>query len=261
MTVSHSYNYSLTIPFSQGVEYKLFPWFDESFSANVRLNFPLTGISQPMQRLFPGYMLAEDESSARVFSATLDFTGPDNGVPKDVCLKLARGVDEVVRLSHEASIYQRVLAKLWGIAVPSMYGFFIGHEDTPVACLLLELCLAPTLQLRNSEEFVYVPFFLSCHWSLINLCSRLAMQNVRKVHTLGITQNMPLELHHFVMKDNKVMLVDFSRAVVHRCKSAMPVYSNQRFCIDRRDVIDDDGHDCDGLMTMARKRMQAVAVA
>ncbi|KAH9980947.1 hypothetical protein BGW80DRAFT_1137540, partial [Lactifluus volemus] len=123
-----------------------------------------------------------------------------------VCIKLARGVDEVVRLTHEASVYRNELAKLWGIAVPKMYGFFIGHhEDDPVACLLLELCLGPSVPPCNSDEFI-----------------RLAMQNVRKIHTLGITQDLPLELHHFVMKDNKVLLVDFSRAVDHRCNNAMP---------------------------------------
>jgi hypothetical protein len=87
------------------------------------------------------------------------------------------------------------------------------------------------------------------------------MQNVRKVHTVGITQNMPVELHHFVMKDDKVMLVDFSRAVVHRCNNAMPVYINQRFCLDRNYVPEDNERDCGGLMAMARERMRAVSVA
>ena len=138
------------------VEDKLFPWFDEAFSAYARLNFPLFGLSHPVQQLFPGYIPADHES-VNVFAATLNFMGPSDGVPKDVCLKLARGVDEVVRLSHEASVYRRRLAKLWGIAVPRMYGFFIGHcEDTPVACLILELCLGPTVLLRDSEEFVCV---------------------------------------------------------------------------------------------------------
>jgi len=86
------------------------------------------------------------------------------------------------------------------------------------------------------------------------------MQAVRKVHTFGITQNMPLELHHFVMKDNKVLLVDFSRAVVHRCNSAMPVYSNQRFCINREDVQEDDEHDCREVMTIAKESMRAASV-
>ncbi|KAH8980345.1 hypothetical protein EDB86DRAFT_2835382 [Lactarius hatsudake] len=207
MTVLYSpYNNSLTVRFSHTVEYKLFPWFDEEFSAYARLNSPLCGISQPMQRLFPGYVPADHES-VKVFAATLDFTGPS---------------DDVRRI-HEASVYRKELAKLWGIAVPRMYGFFIGHcEDTPVACLLLELCLGgPTLLFRDSEEFV-----------------RLAMQN-----------------------DNKVMLVDFSRAVVHRCNSAMPVYRNQRFCLDRKEIHEDDERDCGGLMAMARERMRAVSVA
>ncbi|KAF8266465.1 hypothetical protein EI94DRAFT_1803073 [Lactarius quietus] len=246
MTVPYSpYNSSLTVRFSQMVEYKLFPWFDEEFSAHARLNFPLFGISQPMQRLFPKYVPA-GRKSVKVFAATLDFAGPSGGVPKDVCLKLARGVDEVVRLSHEASVYRKQLAKLSGIAVPKMYGFFIGHyKDTPVACLVLELCLGPTLKLTDSEAFV-----------------RLALRNVRKVHTCGITQNMQLDLHHFVMKDDKVMLVDFSRAVVHRCNSAMPVYVNQRFSLDRSDIHDnDEHHDCGGLMDMAGRSMRAVSVA
>lgn len=226
------------------VEYKLFPWFDEAISAHAHLNYPLFGISQPIQQLFPKYT-SPNHKSVKVFAATLDFAGPSGGVPKDVCLKLARGVDEVVRLSHEASVYRKQLSKLWGIAVPKMYGFFIGHyEDTPVACLLLELCVGPTVLPSDSEAFV-----------------RQAIRNVRKVHTVGITQNMPLELHHFVMKDDKVMLVDFSRAVVHRCNSAMPVYVNQRFCLDRGDIHEDDGHDCGGMMDIARESMRAVSVA
>lgn len=148
----------LTVNFSDTVEFKLFPWFDEAFSAQARLNYPLRGICKPIQRLFPRYDVpTPDDASARVFAATLDFAGPDGGIPKDVCLKLARGVDEVVRLSHEASIYRKELVKLWGIAVPRMYGFFIGHhEDAPVACLLLELCLGPEAPLPNAEEFMCV---------------------------------------------------------------------------------------------------------
>ena len=168
MTVPYSsYNSSLTVRFSQMVEYKLFPWFDEAFSAHARLNFPLFGISQQMQQLFPKYLPTNYEN-VNVFAATLDFAGPSGDVPKDVCLKLARGVDEVVRLSHEASVYRKQLAKLWGIAVPRMYGFFIGHyEDTPVACLLLELCLGPTAPLSDPEAFAFVPFFCCvAGWSL-----------------------------------------------------------------------------------------------
>lgn len=164
MTISLSpYDSSLTVRFSQMVEFKLFPWFGEAFTAHAHLNYPLFGLPQPIQRLFPGYVPTYSED-VRVFAASLEFAGPKNhesDVPKDVCLKLARGVDEVVHLSHEASVYRR-LFKLWGIAVPRMYGFFIGHyQDTPVACLLLELCPGPT---ENSpscdvDEFVCVPPF------------------------------------------------------------------------------------------------------
>ena len=106
----------------------------------------------------------------------------------------------------------------------------------------------------------FVFFFQPTGLTALLVDSRLAMQNVRKIHTLGITQDLPLELHHFVMKDNKVLLVDFSRAVDHRCNSAMPVYSNQRFCLDREDVHnDDDGHDCSELMALGKESMRAAS--
>lgn len=155
------YNGSLTVQFSNIVEFKLYPWFSEAFTAHANLNYPLFGISPPMRQLFPGYSSESDDSS-NVFAATLEFSGPDDGVPKDMCLKLARGVDEVVRLSREASVYRNGLAKLWGIAVPRMYGFFSGHhDDAPVACLLLELCTGPEDLRYDTEEFMYVlfPFF------------------------------------------------------------------------------------------------------
>jgi hypothetical protein len=157
MTISFSpYNHFLTVRFSQMVEFKLFPWFDEDFSAHALLNYPMFGVNHQMRRLFPGHA-SDPPEEVKVFAATLDFVGPDNGVPMDVCLKVARGVDEVVRLSHEASIYRRELVKLWGIAVPRMHGFFMGHHDNmPVACLMLELCTGPCAQLRDAEEFMCV---------------------------------------------------------------------------------------------------------
>ena len=157
MTISPSpCSGSLTVQFNKTTEFKLYPWFDEAFTAHAYLNFPLFGIGQSMQRLFPGYSV-NDESS-NVFATTLEFSGPCDGVPEVVCLKIARGVDEVVHLSHEAAVYRKDLVKLWGIAVPKMYGFFVGHhEDMPVACLLLEFCSGPN-DLCDTEEFMYVPF-------------------------------------------------------------------------------------------------------
>ena len=86
------------------------------------------------------------------------------------------------------------------------------------------------------------------------------MHSVRKVHTLGITQNTPLELHHFVMKDGKVLLVDFAQAVAHRCNSAMPLFVDQRFCLNREDARDADEYDCGELMTIAKESLRAAAV-
>jgi len=162
MTISpspSSCNGSLTVQFSNDVDFKLYPWFNETFTAHANLNHPLFGISPAMRQLFPGYSSENDESS-NVFAATLEFSGPDDGVPKDMCLKLARGVDEVVHLSREAAVYHYGLAKLWGIAVPKMYGFFVGHhDDAPVACLLLDLCTGPDKLRYDTEEFMYVPIF------------------------------------------------------------------------------------------------------
>ena len=158
MTISFSpYDASLTVQFSQMVEFKLYPWFDEAFTAHAHLDYPVYGVNESIEKLFPGYVSPVDPS-LRVFAATLDFSGPDHGIPKQVCVKIARGVDEVVRLSHEASIYRKQLVKVWGIAVPTMYGFFIGHhDDDPVACLLLDLCDGPNAPLRDAERFMCVP--------------------------------------------------------------------------------------------------------
>lgn len=236
------YNGSLTVQFSNSVTFKLYPWFQETFTAHANLHYPLFGISLPIRQLFPGYSSGNDESS-NVFAATLEFSGPDDGLPKDMCLKLARGVDEVVHLNHEASVYRNELAKLSGITVPKMYGYFSGHhDDVPVACLLLELCTGPKDLRCDTEEFI-----------------RLAMQTVRNVHTLGITQNLTLELHHFVMKDNNVLLVDFSRAVPHQC-NAVPGCSNQHICLDEEDEQEVEKHDCSELMVIAEENMRAVSV-
>jgi hypothetical protein len=171
MTISPSpsrYNGSITVQFSNIAEYKLYPWFGETFTAHAKLNYPLFGISPPMRQLFPGYSSDNDKSS-NVFAATLEFSGPDDGAPKEMCLKLARGEDEVVHLSREASFYRNELAKLSGIAVPRMYGFFTCfHDDATVGCLLLELCTGPKDLPYDAEEFMYVPFarlfaFFHCH--------------------------------------------------------------------------------------------------
>jgi hypothetical protein len=94
----------------------------------------------------------------------------------------------------------------------------------------------------------------------LNMVSRLAMQTVRKVHALGITQNLPLELHHFVMKDNNVLLVDFSRAVAHQC-NAVPICSNQRIRLDEENELEVNKYDCSELMAIVKENMHAVSVS
>ena len=94
----------------------------------------------------------------------------------------------------------------------------------------------------------------------LNVVSRLAMQTVRKVHTLGITQNLSLELRHFVMKDNNVLLVDFTRALAHQC-NAVPICSDQRICLDEEDGLEVVEHDCSVVMAIATENMRAVSVS
>jgi hypothetical protein len=93
----------------------------------------------------------------------------------------------------------------------------------------------------------------------LNVISRLAMQTVRKIHTLGITQNTLIELRHFVMKDNNVLLVDFSRAIMHQC-DAVPICSHQRVCLDEEDEPEVEEYDCGELMTIAKENMLAMSV-
>jgi hypothetical protein len=96
----------------------------------------------------------------------------------------------------------------------------------------------------------------------VNFVSRKAVQNVRKVHMLGITQNMPLDLRHFVMKDDRLLLVDFSRAVVHRCNNVTLVYSIQRIWLNpvQEGVEGVYKHDCGELMTTAKRKLRAASV-
>lgn len=85
------------------------------------------------------------------------------------------------------------------------------------------------------------------------------MQTVRKVHAIGITQNLPLELHHFVMKDSKVLLIDFSHAVTHKC-NAVPICGSQRVCRDEEVEPEANKYDCSVLMATVEEAMRAVSV-
>ena len=107
------------------------------------------------------------------------------------------------------------------------------------------------------------PLLASSHFSLIvwlYMISRLAMQTVRKVHTLGITQNLSLELRHFVMKDSNVFLVDFSRALTHQC-NAVAICSNQRICPDEEGELEIVETDCNEVMAVGKENMRTVSVS
>jgi len=62
------------------------------------------------------------------------------------------------------------------------------------------------------------------------------------------------------MKDGKVLLVDFAQAVAHRCNNAMPLYIDQRFCVNREDARDTDEYDCGELMMIAKQSLRAAAI-
>jgi hypothetical protein len=93
-----------------------------------------------------------------------------------------------------------------------------------------------------------------------NMVSRLAKLTVLKVHALGITQNLLLELHHFVMKGNNVLLIDFSRAVTHQC-NAVPICSSQRVCLDEEEELEVNKYDCSVLIEYVEEDMRTVSVS
>ena len=64
------------------------------------------------------------------------------------------------------------------------------------------------------------------------------------------------------MKDNNVLLVDFSRAKAHQC-NAVPNSgcSNQRICLDEEDELEVNKYNCNELMADAKESMRAVSVS
>ena len=65
------------------------------------------------------------------------------------------------------------------------------------------------------------------------------------------------------MKDDKLLLIDFSRAVVHRCNNVTLAYSIQRLWLNRegeKEVYNYYKHDCGELMTTAKRKMRAASV-
>lgn len=74
-------------------------------------------------------------------------------IPSQACLKYATGAEEVAVLRREGMLYSRELAPLADVAVPRTYGFFTGGtEATPIACLVMDLCVSTQL-LRSTNEF------------------------------------------------------------------------------------------------------------
>jgi hypothetical protein len=74
-------------------------------------------------------------------------------IPSQACLKYATGAEEVAAIRREGMLYSRELAPLADVAVPRTYGFFTGGtEATPIACLVMDLCVSTEL-LRSTNEF------------------------------------------------------------------------------------------------------------
>ncbi|KAJ7665108.1 hypothetical protein DFH06DRAFT_1127472 [Mycena polygramma] len=122
-----------------------------------------------------------------------------------VLLKLARDPEEIAALEQEASIYQNELKNLQGQYVPNFYGIYHGAVDKcPVACILMEYCTPGNITIPYDEM------------------NRRVMLAACAIHSARIMHCDLVDGKHIVLSGTKVMVVDFSRAVPHRCYGATP---------------------------------------
>ncbi|KAJ6486079.1 hypothetical protein C8R47DRAFT_1216703 [Mycena vitilis] len=145
----------------------------------------------------------ERRLTAHTHLVNLGFSGGELG--NTVLLKLARDPDEIGALEKEASIYENELKHLQGQFVPNFYGIFHGAVDNcPVACILMEY---------------YTPGKITMQYGEMN---RKIMLAVCAIHNADVMHCDLLDDRHIVPSGSKVMIVDFSSAVPHRCYGAMP---------------------------------------
>ncbi|KAI0263393.1 hypothetical protein BC834DRAFT_311197 [Gloeopeniophorella convolvens] len=213
-TTAPSNNSTLTITFGVGKTCHLPlspPAPGPPVHIHAALQHPLVGLCAPLQRSDARVRrrAAPGGTQRNVFAAALTYAGASAGAPAGwparACLKYAAGREAVAALRREEAAYRGQLAPLAGVAVPEVYGLFVGGTPAaPVGCLVMELCVSEE-KIRSTDEF--------CRLAMLTLC---------KVHAAGIMHNTPLDLRHFVMKGKQVFLVDYSKAVVHPCAGAYP---------------------------------------
>ncbi|KAJ7271924.1 hypothetical protein B0H12DRAFT_1228795 [Mycena haematopus] len=122
-----------------------------------------------------------------------------------IILKIARDAGEIAALELEAQMYSTRLTSIQGNFVPYFYGIYHGAVGgSPVACMLLEDCVAGDKELSFSEK------------------NRKVMLAACALHSVGVRHCDLENRHHFVFSGSNIKIVDFSRAVPHKCYGATP---------------------------------------
>ncbi|CAL1694053.1 unnamed protein product [Somion occarium] len=125
--------------------------------------------------------------------------------PTHVATKWARGFAGIRNLQHELDIYQDHLRDLQGVCVPRCFGLYTGKaEGNDVGCLVLEWCAGK----KPVDEHEVI---------------RQVMTAITAIHKVGIIHNdLPNPQHVAAGNNNKIHILDFSKANTHECPGALP---------------------------------------
>ncbi|KAJ7110355.1 hypothetical protein C8R43DRAFT_1139364 [Mycena crocata] len=142
-----------------------------------------------------------DQLSAHTFKLRIGILGaqPNN----HAVMKLASTFDEVRALELEATLYQSELKQLQGTYVPTFFGIFHGEVLGELgACMILEYCGGGNISMDERNRKV-----------MLAACA---------IHNAGVMHCDLLDPSHVLISGNDVRVVDFSRAMPHRCYGATP---------------------------------------
>ena len=143
---------TLSIEFGLGRRVFLFTLSPTPVHIAATLKHPLSGVCHTMRKFARNFSVGAG-TRRNVFAADLAITGNCPTLPTRVCLKYAAGAEAVAALYRENILYSQDLAELAGVAVPHVYGFFRGGTmASPIACLIMELCMS-TEMLKTPDEF------------------------------------------------------------------------------------------------------------
>ncbi|KAF9469671.1 hypothetical protein BDZ94DRAFT_1180988, partial [Collybia nuda] len=140
------------------------------------------------------------------------YLGPLHGeyYPGIVILKTAEGTDRVHHLTREAEMYKGPLKNLQGKVVPKCFGFYTGKRNgVDLGCLVLEYCSGPN-PVTHLQQFNERVMVAAC-----------------RLHEAGVFHGNLVEGSHFVKSDDdRVRIVDFSTATLHKCPGAHPALTS-----------------------------------